>query len=177
MSLKRAYPNAPTKCDKSDIDSAFRQIRLRPESFALFPTEFDGLDFGLDYDIIVGYLALPFGRAGAPGVFAGISDIVTRYRRHSSPANALWSDLFADDGISTEPDFPDRLIRSSSTWGPGSYMVIGTDSPNKDKLQIDGQLGSMQIISGCEVEFASFAITSPKEINYWITGVDPTTHI
>lgn len=61
---------------------------------------------GADYDIILGYLVLPIGWAGGPGVFASISEIITRYRMLSPPANEFRggdrpfrSHVFVDDGI------------------------------------------------------------------------------
>ena len=50
ISLKRAYQCIPTKCTKRDINSSFRQIRLRPDACVLFTTEFRGLHIGLDFD-------------------------------------------------------------------------------------------------------------------------------
>ena len=106
----RAYPCAPTKCAKRDTDSSFRPIRLRPGACPIFSTEFRGLHFGLDFDLVIGYLALPFGWAGDPGVFASIAGIVTRYHTLVHPPNMLWdgdqnfrSHLFAGDGILIEP--------------------------------------------------------------------------
>ena len=47
-------------CTTRDINAEFRQIRLRPDPRALFPTEFRGLQLGLDFDSIIWYLGLPF---------------------------------------------------------------------------------------------------------------------
>ena len=106
ISSQRDYPNVPLKCTKRDIKAAFRQIRLNPGDWALFSTEFRGLHIGLDFDLVVGYLVLPFGWTGAPGIFASIAEIITRYHTLVCPSNMLWagdrncrSHLFADDGI------------------------------------------------------------------------------
>ena len=106
ISLTRAYPHIPIKCTKRDINSAYRQIRLRPDACALFSTEFCGLHMGLDFDLVIGYRVLPFGWAGAPGVSASIAEIITRYHTMVVPSNMLWagdqnfrSHLFVDDGI------------------------------------------------------------------------------
>lgn len=89
ISLNRAYPHIPTMCTKRDINFAFRQTRLRPDSCALFATEFCGLYMGLDFDLAICYLAWPFGWPGAPGVFDSIAEITTRYHTMVSPANML----------------------------------------------------------------------------------------
>ena len=52
IALKRSYPNVSIKCNKRDINSTFRQIRLRPGDASLFDTEFRGALLCLDYDII-----------------------------------------------------------------------------------------------------------------------------
>ena len=40
IALKKSYPHVPIKCTKRDINSSFRQIRLRPDAASLFATEF-----------------------------------------------------------------------------------------------------------------------------------------
>ena len=90
ISLNRAYPNFPLNCAKRDINSAFRQIRLHPDACAHFSTDFRGVPRALDFDIVVGYLVLPFGWAGGPGVFASIADLVTRLHTLSRPTSPLW---------------------------------------------------------------------------------------
>ena len=172
ISLKRAYPNVPLKCTKRDINAAFRQIRLHPDACALLPTEFCGLHMGLDFDLIIGYLVLPFGWTGAPGVFAIIAETITRYHTLICPSNCLWagdqnfrSHLFADDGILIEPDLPDRLEQSAAVWEEGSFMVIGDDAMNAEKLGIEGLWSSKQIVLGYELDLELFAITLPDEKN------------
>ena len=130
--MKRAYPNVPLKCTKRDTGAAFGQIRLRPGACALFSTELCGIHIVLDFDLVVGYLVLPFGWTGAPGIFASIAEIITRYHTIVCPSDMLWagdqnfrSHLFADDGILIEPELPDRLGQSAAVWEDGSYMVIG----------------------------------------------------
>ena len=170
IALKKSYPNVPIKCTKRDINSAFRQIRLHPDAASLFATEFQGSTLGLNYDIIVGYLVLPFGWTGAPGVFASIAEIITRFHNLSSPANPLWagdhpfqSHLFVDDGILIEPDIAGRLEQSATTWECGSFLVIGNDALNEEKLRIEGEWKSLHIILGYEVDFENFTITLPSE--------------
>ena len=166
ISLKRAYPHVPLKCAKRDIDAAFRQIRLRPDACTLVPTEFCGVHVALDFDLIAGYLVLPFGWTGPPGVFASISEIITRYRTLIFPSNSFWSGdqnfrshLFAGAGILIGPDLSDRLEQSADVWGEGSLMVIGADSLGKEKLGIEGAWSSKQIALGCELDLDLFTIT------------------
>ena len=124
----------------------------------------------MEYDIITGYLVFPFGWAGAPGIFGSIAEIITRFHNLSSPANPLWagdhpsqSHLFADGGILIEPDIAGRLDQSAITWGRGSFLVIGNDALNKDKLTLEGAWRPMRIILGCEVNLEDFTITLPSE--------------
>ena len=91
ISLKRAYHNAPPICTKRDINAATRQILLRPDARALFSTEFRGHHMGLDLDIAIGYIVLPFGWAGAPGIFASVAKLIPRYRTLTCPSNSLWN--------------------------------------------------------------------------------------
>ena len=168
ISLKRDYPNFPLKFTKRDIDAAFRQIRLRPEACALFPTEFFGLHMVLDFDSVVGYLVLPFGWTGAPGIFAIIADIITRYHTMTGPSNLLWvggrnlrSHLLVEDVILIEPYLSDRLEQSADVWEDGSFMVIGPDALNKDKLGVGRLWSSNQIVLGYELGMGLFVITMP----------------
>ena len=165
ISSKRSYPNVPLKCTKRDINAAFRQIRLRRDACALFPTEFRGLHMGLGFDVIIGYLVLPFGWAGAPGIFASIAELITRYHTLTCPSNSLWagdrnfrSHLFADDGILIEPDLSGRLEQSDAVWEEGSFMAMGDDALNKEKLGIEGLWSSKQIVLCYELDFELFTI-------------------
>ena len=170
IALKKSYPHVPTKCTNRDINSAFRQIRLHPDAAALFATEFRGDILDLEWGIISGYLVLPFGRDGAPGVFASIAAIITRFHNLSSPANPLWAGdhpfrihLFADDGILIEPDIAGRLEQIAATWGRGSFLAIGNDALNKSKLIIEGLWNSLCNVLGYDVNFGDFTITLPGE--------------
>ena len=141
ISLNRAYPHISTKCAERDINSAFRQIHLHPDACVVFSTEFCGLHMGLDFDLIIGYLVLPFGWTGAHGAFASIARIIARYHTTVIPSNTLWgggrnsrSRLFVGDGVLIEPALAGRLEQSSGVCEEGSYMVIGNDSLNLGKL-------------------------------------------
>ena len=106
---------------------------MRPEACALFSTEFDGSRLNLDFDIIVGYRLLPLvGRAhleffpAFPKSLHGIIIIPHLLTTLGQAGDQSFrSHLFADDGILSEPDFPDRLIQGASTWEFGSFMVSG----------------------------------------------------
>lgn len=131
-SLERAYPNIPTECTERDINSVFRQIRLQPADCSLFSTEFRGSLLGVDFDIIVGYMALPFGWTGAPGIFASIDELITRHRNLSSPANVIWDwglpfriHSFVYGGALIVPTHARRLEQTAAAWEEGGFMVIG----------------------------------------------------
>ena len=167
---KLDYQNVLIKCTKREINSDFRQIRLRPDSRALFSAEFQGSSSGVDYDIIVGYLVLPFGWAGAPGAIASIAEISTRYHNLLSPANELWAGgnifrihLFAGDGIPIEPMLASRLEQSASTWEKGIFMAIGNGALNEDKLEVGGLWAPNRIILGYEVDSDKFTIALQAE--------------
>ena len=87
-----------------------------------------------------------------------------------SPPNVLWaggqnfrSHLFVDDMILIEPALDNRLGQSSGVWGEGSYMAIGSDALNRDKLGVDGLWSSKQIILGYEVGSELPTLTLPEE--------------
>lgn len=141
MALNRTYPNVPLKCAKRDINAASGQIRPRSDSSPLFHTGSTGSDIGTSIDVISGYLVLPFGWAGAPGVCASVAEIITRYHNLSSPSNVLWdgdtpfkSRSFVEDGIPIAPDLSGRLSLCVAVCKEGSYMVIGPDSADKINL-------------------------------------------
>lgn len=150
----------------SDISASFRQIRLRPDYDALFATEFRGASFGLDCDIILGHFVLSFGWAGAPRIFASVSEIITRYRNLPPPSNVFWADgrpfrchLLVDDGVMIAPELANRLRQGASTWGGGGVVVTGDGAANEGKLKVGGLWGPAYIFLGYEVDLNEFTIS------------------
>ena len=101
-------------------------------------------------------------------MFASIAEIVTRYHTLIFPSNPLWGGgqnfrrhLFAADGVLIEPDLSDRLGQSAAVLEDGSFMVIGADSSNKEKLRIEVARSSKQIVLGYELDLDLFTITLP----------------
>ena len=117
------YHNVHLERTNRDINSAFRQIRLRTDSEEPPAAEFRGALLGLDYADDVVILSYLLVGVWAPRVFASVSEIVTRYHNLSPPSNVLRasdrpfrSQLFVEDGILIEPELVNRLRQSASTW-------------------------------------------------------------
>ena len=53
VALKKSYRHSPTKCTESDVNSAFRQIRLRPDAASLFATEYRGRHWACDTILVL----------------------------------------------------------------------------------------------------------------------------
>ena len=65
----RVLSRPHTEMDKRDIASAFRLLRVRPALSLLMCTELPGCALGRPLDLILFYLAMPFGWNGAPANF------------------------------------------------------------------------------------------------------------
>ena len=77
-SMTTPLPGLSTQMANGDIASAFRLLRLRPSLPLLMCTELAGGILGCSRNLVLIYLAMPFGRVGAPANFAIFGGSVTR---------------------------------------------------------------------------------------------------
>ena len=77
-SMTTPLPGLSAQMDNGDIASAFRLLRLRPSLPLLMCTELAGGFLGRSSNLVLIYLAIPFGRVGAPANFPIFGGSVTR---------------------------------------------------------------------------------------------------
>ena len=123
--LKRRFPGKRIVCTKRDIESAFRRICIHPEAALIMCTELVDKELGISDDVIVFYLALPFGWNGSPGIFALVGDYIRKVTSGYRPSTPQWEseipflvDIFAGDIMLVEPCIGRRpeMVVSSVEW-------------------------------------------------------------
>ena len=76
IAMAVGFPCFQIEMTKEDIASAFRMLRLHPALSLLMCTELPGGPLGRDHDLVLFYLAMPFGRNGSPASFALFGDAI-----------------------------------------------------------------------------------------------------
>ena len=78
---ERQYAGIPIKIRKRDITNAFKRVPLHPDYIAIFRRQFEAHSSGLRQGATVGQMALPFGFAAAPTIFAICAEAIQRVHR------------------------------------------------------------------------------------------------
>ena len=127
-----------------DIDAARTRCRIRPDSSAMFATEFMLEPSDSDH-IIFMYLVLPFEFTGSPWIFGRIMKAVGWFHHQRSPTNPLQNGnapfknkIFADDGMFSEPKIGDRPTQSAECWEMGALLFLGVTAISTKKLAVEG---------------------------------------
>ena len=66
VSTAVSFSCVPIQMTKRDIASDCRLLRLRPSLSLLMCAELPGVRFNVEFDLVLFYLVMPFGRNGAP---------------------------------------------------------------------------------------------------------------
>ena len=132
-------------------------------------TELTGRFFKMQHsDVVLFYLAMPFGWDGSPAHFAVFGDAITAAHcargvvgePHMSQFPFL-SRMCADDGIFFEIDQSVRLKASTSAWEFFTRGLLGREAINAEKLNEEGQWSHSQIILGIEFDADSLCVRLP----------------
>ena len=167
--LRRALPKVPIGMDKRDISRAFKWIRLRPYMASVLMREFEKAASSTSPDFYAAFLVLPFGFVGYPGYFCMLTDIIQALRRSFSPSGKTWrsdfhyeAEMFAGDAMFIEPKLGARLSERVGSWGWAFVFLLGADSLNFTKMDIEGTRQSKKTMIGYELDTEAFAISLPK---------------
>ena len=119
----RNFPGVPRRVTKRDVSEAFKRVSTHPDCVFILCTEFPGNELGLAHDIVLFWLALPFGWSASPGYFQTCARLITKLHcahRSLSPVTGNFpfiSHMFVDDAMLIEVDFPGRLEQSLNALG------------------------------------------------------------
>ena len=168
--LKRRFPWKTIFCTKRDIESAFRRINMHPDSVYIMNTELIGSELGIADDVMVCYLALPFGWNGSTGAFATDGDFIREVVCGYRSSTPQWeSDLpfavevFADDLMLIEPRLGRRLDMTSSSVDWAVKQCLGFGAISGKKLNVEGHWAMQHVLLGFEVDVNLGKINLPDE--------------
>lgn len=120
--LDRKFPGVARLFTKRDVGDAFKGVAANPDCASILCAEFPGADIGLPRDIVILWLALPFGRSASPGYFQLCARLVTKLHCAYQPVSPLGgsipfsSHMFAGDARIVDVDFPQRLGQTANAW-------------------------------------------------------------
>ena len=147
LRLQALNPHTPIALTKRDIAAAFRLLRLHPALCLVMATELPGKIFGLDngFDVVLVYLAMPFGWNGSPAHFAVFGDALTLIHRNFGMADPTWfgshpfhSRLYVGDGIFSEVLRIQRMDACTECWERIAKGLLGPTAINLGKLDEEG---------------------------------------
>ena len=168
---RRKYPGIPVKIPKRDISNAFKRVPLRPGYVAIFCHQFSAQSSGLAQDSIVGWLALPFGFAASPAIFAMCTDAIQKVHHIGKAHDGSWpgwepfrSEIFDDDAIFVEADVGNILEETVKTRGGACRGLFGLGSANRGKVDLEGSWGAngMVLRFDIDTELGSISVPRPK---------------
>lgn len=82
LKLQRHFPTFAALMTKRDIASAFKRILLRPDIIHISTTDILGEKLGLEHDLFMGHLDLPFGWVAIPSYFKIHTDAIAAIHNH-----------------------------------------------------------------------------------------------
>ena len=123
-------------------------------------------------DVLVGFLCLPFGFSGSPGLFQVATDAIKAVHRRTGPStperdgdHAFDCHIFVDDGIFVEPRLGKRQIMVAEKWEATVKSLLGDDAINEEKKATEGSWSCQNCILGFEVNTETMKISLPQEKN------------
>ena len=138
--LRTRFPEVRTRITKRDVAAAFRLLMLHPSLCLLMATELTRRFFNLQgKDVVMFYLAMPFGRNGSQAHFAVFGDaIAAAHCAHGLADHPELSQLpfqsrmYVDDGIFVELEKIPRMNTSTAVWEKFARGLLGHQSINKE---------------------------------------------
>ena len=185
VALEMRWPGLRTLCNKRDIDSAFKRIRVHPDASEILRTEFRAELFGIDdpdATLIFLYLVLPFGWRASPGYFSRLGEgISTSHREYQSGhperdgKDHFDPLLFVGDAIFIEPSLGHRQEMVVGCWEYICKKLLGASAVNDEKKDIEGSWQETHILLGFEVNVHMMEISLPaaKRSDSWDILTDP----
>ena len=134
IAMTVGFPCFQIEMAKRDIASAFRLLRLHPAPSLLMCTEFPGWVLGREYDLVLFYLAMPFGWNGSPANFAIFGDAVPHIHSQFGMGRPDWfasldvlSKLYVVDGLLFDLEIS---MRFGWNGPPANFALFGDAIPH-----------------------------------------------
>eukprot|EP00971_Amphidinium_carterae_P105852 2096399-Amphidinium_carterae.2 len=184
-------PGIPVMIAKRDIASAFRLIWVDPEDCEVFAADLpwkpsacalesqtpepptsstaeERADLGLGVTAI--FMVMSFGFTGAPGEWAPWGLATTALHRAYVPADPFtegpWSfhsHILVDDAILVEPQIGNRPEISAFCYEENTRALLGENSINQDKVQLEGEYGCEATVWGLAINTMTDTIGLPEQ--------------
>ena len=171
LRLQALNPNTPIALAKRDIAAAFRLLRLHHALSLVMATELPGRFFGIEggSDLVLIYLAMPFGWNGSPAHFAAFGDALTVIHHNFGISDPSWfgshpfhSRLYVGDGIFAEVLRIQRMNACTGSWERIAKGLLGPTAINLDKLGEEGIWKQIHVILGFVFYTSNMTITLPE---------------
>ena len=117
---------------------------------------------------MVGFLRLPFGFSGSPGLFQLTTDAIRA--AHASTGSmfqerdgfhASHCHIFADGGVFVEPRLGRRQMAVVDAWGKAVCSILGSDAVNCIKKEKEGERSQKNCILGFDIDAGNLTIILP----------------
>ena len=156
------------KIFKRDIRNAFKRASLHPEHIAIFCHQLEAQASGLNHDATVGGIALPFGFAASPAIFAMGTDAIQRAHRRYRARDGSWSgwearyaEIFVGDAIFVEAAMGNILPATVNCWKHSFRGLFGHDIINEENVMLEGSWNTKGFALGFEIDTEAGAISVP----------------
>ena len=118
-------------------------------------TELDGKELGLDDNITISHLVLPFGWIASPSYFQLFGTAIQALRESYGLDDVGWSGsghfssfIYVDDAIWVENAFGNRLSSSVSAWEWACKRILNEGDVNDIKSDLEGKWTTKALIFG-----------------------------
>eukprot|EP00971_Amphidinium_carterae_P311340 6188068-Amphidinium_carterae.1 len=185
-------PGIPVMIAKRDISSAFRLIWVDPEDCEVFAADLPWRPLACAADTPVPvdpstsstakereelwtgvtaiFMVMSFGFTGAPGEWAPWGLATTALHRAYIPADPFlegpWSfhsHILVDDAILVEPQIGNRPEISAYCYEENTRALLGEDSINQEKVQLEGEYGCEATVWGLVINTTANTIGLPEQ--------------
>ena len=167
--LRWESPKVPIEMNKRDISRAPKWIRLLPDLAPCLIREFEKQADSTSSDFYASFLVLPFGCVGSPGYLCMFTDIVQALRRSFAPSDPTWrsnfhyeAEMFVGDAMFIEPRIGARLPECVGIWEWSFVFLLGGESLNFAKTDIEGTWQREQTTIGYELDTEAYDISLHK---------------
>ena len=149
VSMTVSFPGIPVEMKKRGIPSAFRLLRIHPALSLVMRTGIPGKHFGVELDIALVDLLMPFGRNGAPSHFAIFGDAVSAIHSHRGMESPGWfppphflSKLYVEECLFSDLKNRRRQPFNTTDWESIARGMMGRNAINADKIEEEGNWGA-----------------------------------
>ena len=157
-------------CDdkERDIASSFRLLLLSQALSLPMCAELSGCFLGRPHDLVLVYMAMPFGRKGAPANCAIFGDAISRMHAMPGMGRPDWymsirflSKLYVGNGLLFDIRNAIRQRANALTWGHIMLGLLWPNALNQAKLAEKGQRSTTNTMLGLDINSASPSIAMP----------------